>query len=193
MPARKDKKQRAWDVYLEMTETASWIERKLRAPLDAFGLTREEFRLLVTLSRDGALTLSEAMETLGRSRQNLFETVKRAEEFGWVSCREERSAPAKGRDTRLPKERRATPRFGPRVMVISLAERGERLIANVLPKQEAIVKALVRELDSREMDTMVRVCRKLRGSEALTYWAEVLRQHRKFEQSAEAEPAGGDE
>lgn len=193
MPARTDKKHRAWDVYLELTETASWIERRLRGPLDAFGLTREEFRLLVTLYREGSLTLGDAKERLGRTRQNLFETVKRAEEFGWVSCRQERSAPATGRDTRLPKERRATPRFGPRVMVISLAGPGERLIANVLPKQEKIVKALVHELDSREMDTIVRVCQKLRRSEVLPFWAELMRQHRKFEESAETKSKEGEE
>lgn len=189
MPARTDKKERAWDVYLELTETASWIERQLRTPLDTFGLRREEFRLLVTLYRGGPLTLTDAMEKLGRSRANLYETVKRAEEFGWVSCKQERSAPAQGRDTRMPKERRSEPRFGHRVMMISLAEPGERLIANVLPKQESIVKALVHELDSREMDTMVRVCRKLRRSEMLPFWAELSRQHRKFEESAEAESA----
>jgi len=185
-PARKDKKQRAWDVYLELTEAASWIERKLRAPLDAFGLTREEFRLLVALYRGGPVTLSDAMERLGRSRQNLYLTVRRAEEFGWVACAEARSAPAEARESQRPKERRGKPRFGPQVLVVSLAPAGERLIGNVLPKQEAIVKALVQELDSREMDTMVRVCRKLRQAEALPFWAEVIRQHREFER-AEAE------
>jgi DNA-binding MarR family transcriptional regulator len=184
--ARKDKKRRAWDLYLELTEAANWVEKKLRAPLDAFGLTREEFRLLVMLHRDGPLTLGEAMKRLGRSRQSLSETVKRVEEFGWVSCGEARRAPAELSESRLPKSQRGKPRFGPLVTVVRLTQPGERLIGNVLPKQEAIVKALVQELDSREMDTVVRVCRKLRQVEALPFWAEVIRQHRKFEQSAEA-------
>jgi DNA-binding MarR family transcriptional regulator len=185
--ARRDKKQRAWDVYLELTEAAGWIERKLRAPLDAFGLTREEFRLLVTLYRGGPLTLTDAMERLGRSRQNLYVTVRRAEEFGWVDCAEARSAAAERRESQWPKERRGKPRFGARVTVLSLTQPGEKLIGDVLPKQEAIVKALVHGLDSREMDTMVRVCRKLRQADALPFWAEVLRQHREFERDAEAE------
>jgi len=70
---------------------------------------------------------------------------------------------------------------------VSLTPAGEKLIGNVLPKHEAIVKALVNELDSREMDTMVRVCRKLRQSEKLPFWAEVLRQHREFERAEGSE------
>jgi len=186
--ARRDKKQRAWDVYLELTETAGWIERKLRAPLEAFGLTREEFRLLVTLYSGGPLTLSEAMERLGRSRQNLYVTVRRAEGFGWVNCAEARSTAAERRESQWPKKRRGKPRYGPRVTVVSLTPAGEKLIGNVLPKHEAIVKALVNELDSREMDTMVRVCQKLRQSEKLPFWAEVLRQHREFERAEAEEP-----
>ncbi|MGH9740679.1 MAG: MarR family winged helix-turn-helix transcriptional regulator [Candidatus Acidiferrales bacterium] len=187
---RKEKKQRAWGAYLEITETAGWMERKLRLPLDVLGLTREEFRLLVMLYRDGPVTLSDATERLGRSRQNVHETIRRAEEFGWVSCGEKRLPAAEARESQLPKSRRGKERFGQRVVVASLTPQGEKLIGNVLPRQETIVKSLMHALDSRELDSVIRICRKLRRADALPYWAELMRQDREFGESAEAEDSG---
>jgi DNA-binding MarR family transcriptional regulator len=181
------RKRRAWGVYLEVTETANWMERKLRAPLDAFGLTREEFRLLVTLYREGAVTLGDAAERLRRSRQNMHETIRRAEESGWVRCDEARLAAAAGRESKLPKSRRGVARSGHRVMMVRLTPQGEKLIGSILPKQETIVKSLMHELDSREMDTVIHICQKLRQADALPFWAEVIRQNRKFEEGEEGE------
>ena len=181
------RKRRAWGVYLEITETASWMERKLRMPLDAFGLTREELRLLATLYRDGPQTLGDAAEKLGRSRQNMHETIQRAEGFGWVSRGEARLAAAERSESKLPKDRRGMARYGHRVMTVSLTPQGEKLIGNVLPKQETIVRSLMHELHSREMDSVIHICQKLRKAERLPFWAEVIRQHRKFEEEEKAE------
>ncbi|MGA9885755.1 MAG: MarR family transcriptional regulator [Candidatus Acidiferrales bacterium] len=167
------------------------MERKLRLPLDALGLTREEFRLLVMLYRDGPVTLSDATERLGRSRQNVYETIRRAEEFGWVSCGEKRLPPTEVRESQLPKNRRGKERFGQRVMVASLTPQGEKLIGNVLPKQETIVKSLMHALDSRELDSVTRICQKLRRADALPFWAQLMRQNREYEESGEAEGSQG--
>lgn len=177
---------RAWGVYLELSETAEWMERKLRAPLNVFGLTREEFRLMIMLYRGGPISIGEGADKLGRFRQNLEETIQRAEEFGWVRRESERLPPTEVKETRLPKVRRGMPRQGLRVSRVSLTEQGERLIGNVLPRQEQIVKSLLVEMNSREMDSLVRICRKLRGAELLPFWGEFSRQGREFEGAAEA-------
>jgi hypothetical protein len=61
----KTKRRLAWAAYLALTDAARWLEAQLRTPLDVFGLSREEFRLMVLLHRDGPLKLSEAEAKLG--------------------------------------------------------------------------------------------------------------------------------
>jgi DNA-binding MarR family transcriptional regulator len=175
---RKIRVGRAWTAYLELSETAEWMERKLRAPLEVFGLTREEFRLMLMLYRGGPLSIGQGAAQLGRFRQNVEETIRRAEEYGWVRREALRLSPAEVKETRLPKERRGKPRQGLRVSRVGLTAQGERLIGNVLPKQEQIVKSLLWEMNSREMDTLGRICRKMRGSELLPFWGEVIRVNR---------------
>ena len=182
----KVKTERTWEAYVALSETAYWMDRKLAVPLDVFGLTREEFRLLVTL-RNGPMTRREATEKLGRHRRSLHETIRHAEEFGWVSVDERRLPAAEVEESRLPKERRGKPRVGPLVGVISLTPQGERLIGHVLPRQETIVKSLFGLLDSRELDSLSRICRKLKEGDGFPCWVEVMRQDREYEESGEAE------
>ncbi|MGA9884332.1 MAG: hypothetical protein WBQ34_11500 [Candidatus Acidiferrales bacterium] len=181
----KAKMERTWGAYVELSETANWMDRKLSVTLEVFGLTREEFRLLVTL-RNGPMTRREATEKLGRHRRSLHDTIRHAEEFGWVNVGERRLPAAEVEESRLPKERRGKPRAGPRVGVISLTSQGERLIGNVLPRQETIVKSLMCPLDSRELDSLTRICLKLRRGDVLPFWFEVMRQNREYEESGEA-------
>ncbi|MGA9884483.1 MAG: MarR family transcriptional regulator [Candidatus Acidiferrales bacterium] len=183
----QEKTQRAWGAYLELTEAATWMEAKLAVPLDVFGLTRAEFRLLVTLYRNGPLTRREATEKLGRVQRALNETIKNAEEFGWVSLGERQLPAAEINESRIPKERRGKPRHGRRVGVISLTPQGERLIGKVLPRQETVVKSLMDALESRELDSLTRICRKLHQGDVLPFWFEVMRQNREYEESGEAE------
>ena len=184
---KQEKIQRAWGAYLELTESASWVEEKLSVPLNVFGLTRAEFRLLVVLYRHGPLTFREAMEKLGRIRRGLHDTVTNAEESGWVKLGERELPAADIKQSRLPKGERGKPRRGRRVRLISLTPEGERLIGKVLPRQERMVRSLMNALESRELDTLARICRKLRRDDVLPYWFEVMRQGREFEESGEAE------
>jgi DNA-binding MarR family transcriptional regulator len=186
-----EKIRRAWGAYLELTEAASWVEEKLSVPLSVFGLTRGEFRLLVALYRHGPLTFREAMEKLGRIRRGLHDTVKNAEEFGWVESGELELPAAEIKETRLPKSERGKPRRGRRVRLIRLSAEGERLIGNVLPRQERVVKSLMDALESRELDSLARLCRKLRKDNVLPYWFEVMRQGGEFEEGERAEESSG--
>lgn len=187
---QRDKTLRAWGAYLELTETANWMERKLTTALDVFGLTHEEFRLLVALYRNGPLTRRDATEKLGRIRRAVHETIRHAEEFGWVSISEQQLPPAEMRESRISKAHRDKPRSGLRVGVVNLTPEGERLIGKVLPKQETAVKTLMEELDSRELESLTRICRKVRGGDVLPFWFEVMRQNREYEESAETEDSG---
>lgn len=175
---KQDKIQRAWGAYLELTEAASWVEEKLSVPLNLFGLTRAEFRLLVVLYRHGPLTFREAMEKLGRIRRGLHETVKNAAESGWVKLGERELPATEVKESRLPKNERGKPRRGRRVRLISLSSEGERLIGKVLPRQERMVRSLMDALESREMDSFARICRRLRRDNVLPYLFEVMRQDR---------------
>ncbi|MGH9718081.1 MAG: MarR family winged helix-turn-helix transcriptional regulator [Candidatus Acidiferrales bacterium] len=164
----KKKQRLAWAAYLELTDAAHWIEAKLRVPLDVFGLSREEFRLMVVLHRDGRLKLSEAETKLARSRESMYETVQRAEEFGWVRRGMMHLPAAEVRASRVAKKRRGKPRLGRRVGTIELNPEGERLIGTVLPKQEEMLRSLMAELDSREMKSLIRICGKLRQEDEFT-------------------------
>jgi DNA-binding MarR family transcriptional regulator len=190
---RKKKVEQAWAAYLEFSETAAWIEGLLWGPLDVFGLTREEFRLMLMLYRDGTLTVTEAAKKLGRFRQGVDATIRRTEQFGWIRRRESRLAPAEIRENRLPKARRGRPRQGVKVSRISLTPQGERLIGNVLPKQQSVVRSLMIELNGRELDTLMTICRKLRGSVLLPFQLQLVKQHVAFDESPEAELMPGEE
>jgi DNA-binding MarR family transcriptional regulator len=180
----KKKQRLAWAAYLELTSAAHWIETKLRTPLDVFGVSREEFRLMVLLHRDGRLRLSEAEGKLGRLRESVQVTIRRAEEFGWVRRGVTHLPAADRKASRLPKEERDKPRLGRRVTTIELSPEGKRLIENVLPRQERMVRSVMRGLDSREMRTLIRICGKLRREDMVTklkYASELIRAGEEFQ------------
>lgn len=164
----KKKQRLAWTAYLELTEATHWLEAKLRAPLDVFGVSREEFRLMVLLHRDGRLKLSEAEAKLARSRESMFVTIQRAEEFGWVRRGATHLPLAKVRASRTRKELRDKPRIGRRVVTIEMTPEGERLIGKVLPRQEGMLRALMGSLDTRELRTLIRACQKIRQEDEFT-------------------------
>lgn len=190
---RKTKRRLAWSAYLELTDAAHWIEAKLRTPLNVFGVSREELRLMVILDRNGPLQLSETEEKLGRRRENLYETIKRSEGFGWVRRGTAHLPAAEVRASHLSKKQRGKPRLGREVGTVELTPEGEKLIARVLPKQEQMLRSLMANLDSREMQTLIRICEKLRREDDFTtinYGATLIRASKeldKEERDGEAE------
>jgi DNA-binding MarR family transcriptional regulator len=144
------------------------VESKLRGPLNVFGISREEFRLMVMLHRDGRQKLTEAEEKLGRSRESLYETIERGEEFGWVRRGVAHLPAAEMRASQLPRELREKPRVGRRVRTIELTEQGSRLVGIVLPKHEEMLRSLMAEVDSREIETLIRICQKIRREDDLS-------------------------
>lgn len=180
----KEKQRKAWGAYLELTQATRWVEEKVRTPLRVFGVTREEFRLLALLYHHGQLKLIEAEEKLERERLTLRETVRRAEEFGWVRLGMTRLPSVRARESRAQKDTRQKTRRGREVGTVELTLQGERLIENLLPKQETIVRSILAELDSRELDTLTRICRKIRQDENFVrtrFAAALIRAHKEHD------------
>ena len=160
---QKEKTVRAFEVYLELTDTANWLRAWMRGPLESFDLTPQGLRLLVLLYRDGPTRTVEAAKSLRFRRQNLDAVVGRLEERGWVK-REIVTLPNAGLGQRPSKARTVTrKRRTWKIGVISLTPLGEKFIAGVLPNNGKVLKALMRALHGREQQTLVEICRKLRA------------------------------
>jgi DNA-binding MarR family transcriptional regulator len=166
-PSQEQRRTRAWETYVDLGDAVDWMREQLRITLDMFGLSMEEFRLLALLSLRGSLTLRQASDERGRDRKNMYQTVRLAEEYGWVQWEVSKVDREDVREGRLPKDRRGGNTYPPRMGVVKLTEEGERLIGTVLPRQQRVAEALLRPLDGRERVTLSQICRKLRAEEEL--------------------------
>jgi DNA-binding MarR family transcriptional regulator len=183
-PSREQRRARAWETYLDLADTVDWMRERLRIALDMFGLSMGEFRLLALLQLKGPLSLREASEERRRDRRNMYQTIRQAEEFGWVSWEVRRVGPGEAKEGRFPKDRRGGNSHPSRMGVVRLTEEGERLIGAVLPRQQRVAEAMLRPLDGRERVTLSQICRKLRQEEAvgkLTVAAALIRAEREGE------------
>jgi len=55
-----------------------------------------------------------------------------------------------------------------------LTPQGKKFIAIVFPSHAKVAKALMRAIDSRERDSLSRICRKLREGDALRFRPEMI-------------------
>ena len=172
-PTQRDKTARAFCAYLNLVDTADWIRRELAGPLDFFGLTINEFRLLHLLYRDGPMSVTDAAKKRGCNRQNLHALIDRAEKWGWVCRKAVTLPPAEGRENQLPKAKRGKPRKGYRVVMVSLTSAGKELIETALPRHAKLVKSYMRTLHGREQLTLICLCRKLRERDILKFFKEI--------------------
>lgn len=166
-PNQEERRTRAWETYLDLADAVDWMREHLRTVLDMFGVSMEEFRLLALLFQRGPLTLRRASEKRGRDRKNMYQVVRRAEDFGWVSWEVYRLGAEEVKEGRLPKDRRGGNTRPPWMGVVKLTAEGERLIGTVLPRQQKVAEALLRPLEGRERVTLSEIGRKLRQDEML--------------------------
>ena len=172
-PTHAENTQRAFRVYLELIETADWLKREMRAPLDAFDLTMQEFRVLEMLNREGALTAAQIGARMGRERQNVDVITARLQDRGWVRRVIETLPPVQLEDAHVAKAEQDAKRYGRRVSVVGLTAWGKRFIGTVVPRHAKVVKALMRAIDAREKDSIVRACQKLRKGDSLRFLREI--------------------
>src|SRR5579862_164609 len=170
---QKDKAARALLAGFDLLDTADWFAGEVRGALASFDLTIAGFRLMEMLLREGGTSMSLAAGRRGLDRQNLNVIVASLERRGWVRRTPVRLPPAAMRASRLSKARRAQPRKGRRIVVVSLTQTGEWYIRLVLPRHIKLVKALMRALDGREQISLMRLCRKLRRKNILKFISEL--------------------
>lgn len=172
-PTQKEKTQKAFRAYLELLDTADWIRAELRPQLEAFDLTMAGFRLLEMLYREGPVSKPMAADRFRFKRQNLNVIVAGLQQRGWVQVTVTMYPLAEVKETGASKARVRNPRDGQRVGVISLTPLGKKFIGNVLPRHAKMVKALMRVLEGREKESLIRICRKLREGDIVKYVSEL--------------------
>ena len=170
----RQKTQRAMEAYMALIDTADWLRKELRVPLESFDLTMGELRLLQLLDRQGALTTPDLMRARKAKKQNVKRMVKHLEERGWVGQRIVTLPAARFGDSHRAKSEKSERRRGRSIGVVGLTAAGKNFIVDVLPRHSKLVKSLFRVLDSREQTSMIRMCRKLREGDPVKFFREVM-------------------
>lgn len=166
---------RSYRAYLDLVETAEWIQVMLRAEIERFGLTPGGFRVLDLLFREGPMRLSALAKKRHCQRQNVEVIVDGLEARGWVSREIAVLPPVETRATRLAKNKRGRAPQGRRIGIVRLTPEGDSFLVDFYPSYTKLVKALLRILDGREQETLSRLCRKLREYSMLKFFRELRR------------------
>jgi len=172
-PTPKEKTQKAFRAYLDLLDTADWLKKELRAPLEAFDLTMPGFRLMELVNREGAQKIVDLADKSGVTRQATDDLIARLERRNWVRRAVVRLPPVEFKRSHLSKGREDGTRVGRRVQVVGLTALGKRFMKDVLPRHSKLVKALLRVLEAREQDTLSRICRKLREGDVMKFVKEI--------------------
>jgi MarR family transcriptional regulator, 2-MHQ and catechol-resistance regulon repressor len=172
-PTHEDETLRAFGTYMDLLDTAEWIERELRGPLASFDLTMGGFRLLELLYREEVMTVPDAARRRGVMRQTVDVIIARLAERGWVRRAPIALPPVDPTGSHLAKSKRGERRLGVRVSVVKLTPAGKKLVRDMLPSHSKVVKALMRVLSAREQNSLRRICRKLREGDVLKFVSEI--------------------
>jgi len=172
-PTLQEKTQRAFRAYTTLVDTADWLKTELRGPLELFDLTVREFRLMEVLYRDGALPTADLAVRRKMGRSNLHKMIRTLSRRGWVRQAMVTLPPVEFKRAHLPEARRNEPRKGRRIAVVGLTKPGKKYMKDVLPRHSKLVQALMRVLDAREQESLVRICEKLRKGDVLKFLQEI--------------------
>jgi MarR family 2-MHQ and catechol resistance regulon transcriptional repressor len=172
-PTQKEKTQRAFRAYFDLLDAADHMLGELQGQLMCYDLTSNGFRMLELLYRKGPMRMADAARERRYNRQNLDVIVSRLEERGWVRRENSTLPPAERKPSHIPRAKRDRPRTGRRITMVSLTPAGEKFIGVVFPNHAKIVKALMRAIDSREQESLSRICRKLREGDVVRYISEL--------------------
>lgn len=153
---------RALRGYTELLDAADWLKREVRAPLESFEITLTEFRLLDALYREGALPVVELARRRGSQLHHVCDMIQQLEGRGWLRRGTTSLPPVEFERAHLAKSRSEEKRQGRRLIVVGMTAEGKRFLRYVLSIHGKLVTAMMRALDAREMDSLFRICRKLR-------------------------------
>ena len=172
-PSREKRAERALRGYTALLDTADWLKAEVRVPLESFGLTLAEFRLLEVLHREGALPIVDLARRRGGKWHNIAAMVQGMEERGWLRRMVATLPPVEFKRSHLPKSRRHERRRGQRLTVVGITAEGKKFLRQVLSIHGKLVHALMRALDGREQDSLFRICGKLREGNPVRFFAEL--------------------
>ncbi|MBZ5694078.1 MAG: MarR family transcriptional regulator [Acidobacteriia bacterium] len=175
-PTQKEKTQRAMQAYMDLIDAASWLRGELHAPLESFGLTMGEFRVLELLNREGTLLVADVARRRKATRQNMKVMIQHLEGRGWVRRVIVALPPVPFEESHRAKSRRGEKRKGKRRGVVGLTKSGKKFFREVLPRHSKLVKSLFRALSGREQMTLSRLCRKLREGDIVKFFREIRMQ-----------------
>lgn len=163
-----ERRATAFRAFLEILETADWIEQELRPQMQMFGVSIDGLRFLEMLHSSGRVTIREAAEKRHCTKQSVANLVETLRERGWVEYEVERVPRDDPEDGA-----RQTRRTGWRVAYIRLSDEGKRFVRSVLPRNMKLVLAFMRALEWREQTTLIETCRKLRDGNILRFLREM--------------------
>jgi MarR family transcriptional regulator, 2-MHQ and catechol-resistance regulon repressor len=135
------RQERALDTYIKLLRAADTVDSYLMSQLETVYLSPSQFGVLEALYHIGPLCLGELARKLLKTGGNLTMVVRNLEKRGLVT-----------------RTRRADDR---RFYLVSITERGKKLIARVFPQHvERLVEA-VSALSPAEQESLAALCRKL--------------------------------
>ena len=168
--ARHVKTNRAFRAYIDLMDAADWLRGEMSDQLATLDLTMMQFRVMEALFRGGPQYQQLLSRRFDCSKQNIAQVLKGLLKAGAVRsdrCR------LPSRPTEEP-AREAWKRAGLRwqgrwISLLTLTPKGKRAIARVIGKHKKVVKAWMRVLDSREQQTLGRLCRRLREGDVVKF------------------------
>jgi len=172
-PTRQERTERAYRAYLDLLDAEDRLKAALREPLGLVDLTVAGFRLLEMLDREGALPVADITQRRRRDPESTHDVMKRVESRGWVRRVIVKLPPAEFGRTHRPKSRKGDPREGRRIAVVGLTATGKKFIGDVLTRYSGIMKGIMRGIDPREMESLSRICRKLREGDPVKFLREL--------------------
>jgi DNA-binding MarR family transcriptional regulator len=183
--ARGRKTMRAYSAYLELRDTAAWMNEELTAQLRNHDMTMLGFRVL-NLLRRGPQYLEEMSRQLNCEKAHVAKVLKRLRASGWVKGWRRRIYRANASDE-ATEHGGAKPR-GRLVKLVGFTNYGRERFKWIHAKHVKLAKALLRALEGREQLTLTRLCMKLRRGNVLQFalearwwerdedWAQVVAQ-----------------
>jgi DNA-binding MarR family transcriptional regulator len=121
-------------TWVQLVRTMTRMERRLEQALEVHGLSIPQFDILATLGFEEGITQQELAERLLVTKGNVCGMIDRMEASGWVERRPDRE------------DRRAKRLF--------LTRDGRALLAQALPRQQALARRILGALTPAELQAL---------------------------------------
>jgi MarR family 2-MHQ and catechol resistance regulon transcriptional repressor len=152
------KTQRAVTAHESLVFASQALEVIQSHQLDSFGLTLSQYRVLEALLQAGPMNQAKLSERFFWVQSNTHYVVRGLETRGLVVRR------AREKDKRT--------------ITIHLTPEGEALIAEAFPLHAMLVRAQMSVLDTREQETLYRLCLKLSQGDPGNFIREIVKMAR---------------